>query len=150
MVDQKQSPEVKLQHIAKANEEILYSVSTVFPFEIFPTTIVISKTKIDIINYYFFFSKQLKSIMLSELGRAEVTTTAFLSCLILRGKISDIVLGRIPNLPSTRAQEAQSIIQGLLVSKTENIDVQHVDPQELRQSAKAIGQPQESRAKKIM
>lgn len=141
MTDSLNKEAAKLHQIADANEEVLSTASSMFPFEFFPTSIVVTKAKVDIINTLFFFSKHIQSVLISEIGRVEVVTSLFFSELIIRAKTVDKVLIAVKFLPTKKALEMQSILQGLLVSTAEKVDVQAIPSKQLKKDARAAGRP---------
>jgi hypothetical protein len=132
---------VHLNTLAEGSSDILCSIKSVFPFDFFPTTITISKTKIDVIDQLFFFSKKIDSILISDIGRVEVITGLFFSSILIRAKTIDKLLIDVSYLNQSDAIKAQSVIQGLLIAKADKLDVMPMNIQEVESGVRIAGQP---------
>jgi hypothetical protein len=132
-----------LHSLADGNSAPLLVVKSLFPFDFFPTTIVVTKTKIDVVDKLFFFSKDINSFLITEVGRVEVTTNLFFSTLTIRGKTVDKILIKVGYLRAEDAIQVQSIIQGLIIAKTENVDVTQMASPGLESVVRTVGQPLE-------
>lgn len=133
----------QLENLASGNNEVLCTIRSLFPFDFFPSTIVITRAKVDIIDMIFFFSKDFCSFMIPEIGRVEVSTNLFFSTLSIRGKTVDKVLKKVSYLRPSDAIRAQSIIQGLLIAKAENVNVTGIDTPTVESAVHTLGQPME-------
>lgn len=125
------------------SNDVLCVVKGQWPFDFFPTTLVVTKSKVDVIDILFFFSKDISSILISEIARVEVTTNLFFSTLTIRSKTVDRVLKKVPYLRPSEAIKAQSIIQGLLIAKAEKLDVASMSSPQLQPMVETLGQPLE-------
>lgn len=135
--------EAQLQNLANGNNEVLCTIRSVYPFDFFPSTMVISKNKVDIIDMIFFFAKDYSSFMIPEIGRVEVSTNLFFSTIRIHGKTIDKELAKITHLWPADALKAQSIIQGLLIARAENVDMSQIDGRTVEQATQNLGQPRE-------
>lgn len=133
----------QLQNLADGSSQVLCTIKSVFPFDFFPSTLVISKAKVDIIDTIFFFSKDFSSFMIPEIGRVEVSTNLFFSTITIHGKTVDKSLKKVSYLWPADAIKAQSIIQGLLIAKSENIDVTNINAATVESATQTLGQPME-------
>src|SRR5579871_70111 len=71
-------------------DPVLYTISTVFPIEFFPTKISIEKTKVNIVRDIFFGAKEVESILISEISNVEVFTSLFFATLQLTVRLPSI------------------------------------------------------------
>lgn len=135
-----QSAQQELQNLAQENQEILVRASGVFPFDFFPSTIMVTKSKIDIQQRFFGFTSSSASFLITDLARIEVTSGMFFSTILLRAKVSDKILAKVSYLPKHQASQVQSVIQGLMIAEQEKVNVSNVDPQFVRDATEHIGQ----------
>lgn len=135
--------EEKLQGLIQDNQEVLCEISAVFPFDFFPSTIRVTRTKIDIIQKFFFFTSARSSYVISGIARVELHSSLFFSTLYLRAKFSDDQIAKISYLKKNEAKKAQSIIQGLLVAESEDVDISKVSVESMQAKVKKIGKPKE-------
>lgn len=137
------SEPTQLQVLAQESSEVLCCVRSVFPFDFFPTTITVSRTKLDVIDQLFFFSKRINSFMIAELGRVEVTTGLFFSTILFRAKTVDKLLMKVSYLNTSDAMKVQNVVQGLLIAKAEKVDTTELDAAQVEMNIATMGQPNE-------
>lgn len=137
------SESTALETLAQESSETLCSVQSVFPFDFFPTTITVSRTKIDVIDQLFFFSKRINSFLISEIGRIEVTTGLLFSTILFRARTVDKLLVKVSYLNGSDAIKVQNVIQGLLIAKAEKVNMTQLNTTEVESSVSVMGQPNE-------
>jgi hypothetical protein len=139
---QSQSPTSVLQKMTQLGDEknqMLYTVKSIFPLDLFPTVITIERTKVNIIKQLFFSSAQTQSILVDEIATVEITTSLFFSALRIHNKVPNRAPYNIPNLANNEAAHAQRIIQGLMVSSDQKVDISKVPIEELLPQLEKIG-----------
>lgn len=128
----KMNTEERLKSLVHQSNDVLFKCKTVFPFDFFPDTLIVDKTKVNIINKIFFFSEAVHSIPIKNIKDVEVETNVFFATMNI---IPDVYLGQttcINYLPKSDALEARRIIQGLVLCKRENIDITSLDANEIK------------------
>ncbi len=137
----------KLHHLMNRSQTPLLEVTTVFPFDLFPDTIVIDATKVHIIDREFFFTEEIHSIPIKNIVDIYVDTGPFFATLrILPQLIFQNQITQIPKLWKSDAMKARDVIQGLILATKENINVTNlpdeVDTDQLQHDLQSLGRPQ--------
>ncbi len=135
-----------LEEIAKGAKE-LYRVRTIFPFDFFPKDLVIDEYKVSIIYRYFFWSEEVISIYIKDLG-----ITLGVGLLFASLKLSDkrmlLEEGKqvfdLNFFWKEEARRARRIIQGLIIMHEQKAKVSpEATPEEVRAQAEEIGRSRE-------
>src|SRR5476651_1266242 len=122
----------KFEKLINKSGIILLRVKAVFPFEIFPDSLVIDESKVNIIHRIFFWTVEIQSIPISHIQDVEVDTSVLFATLkILPTGFSVVSMTenwvKINYLWRKDALKARRIIEGLLIASRENIDLTKVD-----------------------
>lgn len=129
----------KLKNLIAGSNRILLKVSTVFPFDFFPDDIIIDETKVTIIFRTFFWTERVHSIYVKDLSDVLVEVSPFFATL----KLVDLGFKEnsidIPFLRKSQAIRARQIIQGLVISAKQGIDVTKYSADHLAQMMQEIG-----------
>lgn len=128
----------KLEAIAERHDIVLLKAKTLFPFSIFPDTIIIDTTKLTIVRKQMFATEHITTIPLKDIADATVQTALFLATLTVKympqsnspGMLSPVE-DHITSLPREDALRAKNIIKGMLVASSENIDISQLKPEEI-------------------
>lgn len=122
---------LKMNVMSKHHTDVLFRTKTVFPFDLFPDTLTISPSKIEIKINSFFFTYSTVTIPLQDIGFVELDKSVFFSSLSLiniRRYETPVIL----NYLMTRdAIYGKKIINGLLIAQEAGVDVSVVEPKEL-------------------
>jgi hypothetical protein len=129
----------KMSQLADENSQVICTIKSLFPFDLFPTVITVERTKVNVIRTLFIQSTQVQSILIEEIATIERTTSLFLSALKIHNKIPNRAPYLIKNLNKDQAAYVQKIIQGLMVSTAKNIDISTLSLQELVPELEKIG-----------
>lgn len=118
---------------------MLFRVSAVFPFDLFPDELIIDECKVSIIFREFFFSQDVHCINIEQIRDVDVETGPFFAKLqiVPDGYPSHPLIVRY--LIKKRAYQARSIIQGLMVAKRNNIDLGKIDEPDLASKLELLG-----------
>lgn len=140
--------EAKIQSNSKFNtlvseaENVLLKIQTVFPFKLFPTYIIITPTKIDIVDQTFFFSEHVHSIMIKDVSDIMADTALFFSDLKIVDRWYTENIITISWLWKDEALKARDIIQGLITSDKAGVDIVSLDQYHLSEKAEYLGRIQ--------
>ena len=129
----------KLTRLAQMSNDILFRCRTVFPFDFFPDTVIVDKTKVNFIIKEFFLSEIVHSIMIKNIKDIQVETSAFFAKIVI---IPDVYLGQaitVSYLSKSGAQEARRVIQGLMLCYKEGIDISDLDASEIKNKIETAG-----------
>jgi hypothetical protein len=122
-----------------SDNPVLFTLSSVFPLDMFPTKITVEKNKVSVVSQLFFFSQQVQSILIREISQVEVDVSLFFATLQIRDRVPNHPVLSIPNLKVREALRAQRIIQGLMTGLSQNIDISQMPVEELRVKLEQLG-----------
>lgn len=129
----------KLDELANRQSQVLYSVRTMFPFEFFPTVVSVDRMKVDVVRQKFIGAQETFSILVRDIAWVEVHTNFFLATMRIMDKVFGTEKYVIPNLPVSEALKMGNIIEGLLISEREQIDLAAVSSDQLQAKLVRIG-----------
>jgi hypothetical protein len=130
---------LRFNKLVEKSQRVLIELSSVFPFDLFPDTITIDESKLNIIIRVFFFSETVHSIPIKSLKDISVETSIFFGTLKV---IPDGYPGQpiiVKFLKKDEAIKARRIIQGLTVASREGIDITQIPNQELKNKIEDLG-----------
>ncbi|MEK7599440.1 MAG: hypothetical protein AAB462_00170 [Patescibacteria group bacterium] len=130
----------QLDTLHKRAVNVLLRCKTVFPFDLFPNTLIIDFNKVDIIYSNFFGSSQTVSIPIQRLNHISVDSVLFLSTLRIEVKGMDKNPPPLHSLMSKDAHLAKNIILGLMSASANGIDLSHLQSREAIEKLIEIGQ----------
>jgi hypothetical protein len=117
----------KFEALVEKSETPLYSISTIFPFQLFPKHIVVDLNKVSIVNNIFFFSKRRHSIFIEDVTDVYTDTNLFFAALSIvdRGFVENEI--KIYYLRKDEAIKMRRIVQGLLVAHRQKVDLSKLE-----------------------
>lgn len=133
------SEKQKLEELINKNALILYKTSTVFPFDLFPDTLIIYTDQISLITREFFFSGRTSNTPIEDLADVKLDVS------IIFAKLSIVEKGAPGNLTDIRflwrdqALKAHSILQGLIVGQKKKIDFSKIKTPDLVDQIRELG-----------
>lgn len=129
----------QIEGLIKSTDTPLFTFSTIFPFDLFPDTVVIDTRKVSILNKEFFWSGRTQSIMIKDVRDVLVETSPFFAKLTVvdKGFTENSVSLRF--LKKSDALKARRIIQGLIIAADQNIDLTKLKPEEVGQKVEELG-----------
>lgn len=129
----------KLDHLHQRATSVLFTCRTIFPFDLFPNTLVIDYNKVDIIYRNFFSTSQTVSIPIIHLNYVGVDEAFFLATL----RIETLGLEQNPKplifLGAKDAQFAKNLLFGLMTAASNGIDLSHLPKGEILTKLAEIG-----------
>lgn len=129
----------KLDELVKESSEILYEVSAVFPFQLFPDKVIINTTKVTVVHKGLFF-KHIFPILIRDLNTVKVSRGILFASLSFEIKSFEENPEPVSFLWPDQAGKAESIILGLLSAvRAEGVDVSKVPLKKVKKSAEKIG-----------
>lgn len=130
----------KLDGLVKKSNDHLLTISTVFPFTLFPNLVHIDPDKVTVTFKEFFASENFQTVLIKEITHLEVQTDLFFGSLKLRDSGDRAHVIFIKFLKKKEAEKARSIIQGLIVGTKQGIDFTQFEPQEVIKKVEELGQ----------
>lgn len=131
-------PDIK-KIIADSNE-VLISVKTVFPFNLFPDTITVDRLKVSIQHQDFFFVSNSMSIRIEDLLTVTANTGPFLGSITIASRVLTEGHFTITNLWRHDALRIKSIIQGYIIANHNGVDCTHLPKDQLIATLTELGQ----------
>lgn len=131
----------KLQNLVNKSEHILLKISSVFPFDLFPDSLIVDENKVTFCHKEFFKTTEIHPVLIEDITDILVDTGPFFASL----KIIDSSNERFPVtlivgfLKNKIAIQAQKIIQGLIAAKKQGIDFGQFDTEELKRQLERLG-----------
>ncbi|MCA9327672.1 hypothetical protein KDA14_04045 [Candidatus Saccharibacteria bacterium] len=129
----------KLDALHKRATSVLFRCSTMFPFDLFPNTLLIDHNKVDIIYRTFFGNSHTVSIPIAQLNYVGVESVFFLATL----KLETIGLEQNPAplamLGTRDAEMAKNILFGLMAAEKHDIDLSAIPDEQMLAKVIEIG-----------
>lgn len=129
----------KINELEKMKDRELMRIKNVFPFVLFPDTLIIEENKITFVWGLFFFSKDVRSILIKDIANVTVETSMFFATLNFADKFFENQVTKMDYLKKSEAIKARRLIQGLMISHRENIDFSDIPKHEVIKNALKLG-----------
>ncbi|HSW97323.1 MAG TPA: hypothetical protein VLF89_05865 [Candidatus Saccharimonadales bacterium] len=119
------------ESLRKKSKRIITSISSVFPFELFPSTIEVEDNKVTVIFRQFFWCSQTQSMDMQDISNTFIETAPFFATLriITRSFVENSI--KIPWLKRGEATHTRNIIEGLRIFSQERIDTSKYELKDL-------------------
>lgn len=131
--------EKELNVLAKTVEKPLMQISSVFPFDLFPNSIVVDKKKVDIIHRYFFWSKRVFTIFIHDVRTVRVDNGPFFANVSFEVKGFEQNPEPVPYIKKSEAEKLRKLVIGLCAADSENIDIENIPDERAKNKLKKIG-----------
>jgi hypothetical protein len=118
---------------------VLFRCNALFPFDLFPNTLIIDYNKVDIIYRSFFRTSETMSIPIARINHVSVETVAFLSTLELDVKSFEHRPRPLSFLRTKDAHIAKDLIFGLMSAHANKIDLSKLSTVEIMDKLIGIG-----------
>ncbi len=129
-----------LRNLATRSHEVLASITTVFPFTIFPDTLLLDRTKITIIKRNFFFSSEVMSIRIEDILNVTSGIGPFFGSITIASRVlSSEDHFTINYFWRHEAVHMKHLIQGYVIAQHNGIDTKHLEKRELLATLSELG-----------
>jgi hypothetical protein len=130
---------VPLPQLVDESRDILFTLSTVFPFILFTDKVVIRKNHVDVVRGIFFGSASTTRIEIADIKQVTTVYNPFFAALeiIPQGPLEHIF--RISFLWRGNAMKAKRLISGLMESHQKKVDLSAYSGAELLNALEQIG-----------
>lgn len=134
---------VPLPQLVDESRDILYTLTTVFPFILFTDKIVIRINHIDVVRGIFFGSASTTRIEIADIKQVTTTYNPFFAALeiIPQGPLEQVF--RISFLWRGHAMRAKRLISGLMESHQKKVDLSTYTRKDLYNALEQIGKTRE-------
>lgn len=136
------SPQEKhedLEQVVQESNEVLATFRGVFPFDIFPDEVIIDKQSITIIRHFFIGISQRVNSHFDDLVNSEVNLGPFFGSINVYSKYFTEGVERVNWLSRDGAQALHEILQGLLITRKEGVDLKDLSREEIIFKLRQIG-----------
>jgi len=111
--------------------EVLHEAKSVFPFDFFPTKIVVDRFKIELSYGMFFFSKQLHTFPMGGIHNVTVNTSPFFSSITFEVAGLEKNPAPIPYVVPKDATIIKQLIDSIKLASESGVDVAHLKKEEI-------------------
>ena len=140
----------ELLAMVKKSDEVLFRAESVFPFILFPDTIILDRTHLTVIHRSFFkiakkTSARIEDILTCDLNLGpffaslKFTTRYFMNQKTEDEDHSEVLAPAIEFLHKREAEELHKLIQGYIEVKQKDIDTTKIPLNDLKKLLKEIG-----------
>ena len=126
-----------MEGLVKKSNRILTSISSVFPFDIFPNVINVEEGRITIITRHL-LSSEVHSVDIKDISNVFINTAIFFSQLVIISKTFEENEIKIRNLRPREAVYIRRIIEGLRTFEKNQIDTSHNTVEEILAKLKEL------------
>lgn len=132
------SPELK--KVVRRSNDVLATATTVFPFDFFPDSISVDRTKVTIKKRTFFWSEEVMSIRIEDVLNVSTAVGPFFGSLTIASRVMSTEDHFTTNfLWRNDAIHLKHIIQGYVIARHNGIDTKHLSASNLKKTLKELG-----------
>jgi hypothetical protein len=137
----KRKAKEKVEKLLDKTEKPLFQIKAVFPFQLFPDSVIIDRAKVTYALYLFFYSRRYFPILIENIRTVWVTTNLFFGALTVEIKGLELrdQQKTVEHLWKADAIKAHRIITGLIAIHEEKIDITSLSNQEVLEMTEKIG-----------
>ncbi len=127
-------------NLVEKSDRVLIKIKAIFPFDFFPNELSVDVNKVNIITNYC-LSQKVHSVMIKDICDVYIYKGLFFASL----SIVDWGFDRnrsitINYLSKNKADKVLKIIQGLMVSAKQNIDITRIDVPDFKSKVEILGE----------
>lgn len=134
----------ELIDIAATSHEELISVTTVFPFQLFPDTVAIDRQKVSIIHRTFFRTANVVSVKIGDVLNVESQMGPFFGSIKIYSKYFVDNFHEVKFLARSDVITLHKLLQGYMIATEKEIDCLQIPKEELVVLLKELGHPTDS------
>jgi hypothetical protein len=121
----------QLASIAENAQDILVTATAVFPFDFFPDSISVDRTKVTIHKRLFFGQTEVKSLQVEDILNVEIDAGPLFASLKITSRVPNQPPMEVHYLPKHQAAEIHSIIEGYNIARAKKIDCSTIPKKDL-------------------
>lgn len=130
----------KLSKIVEKSNEVLASAQAVFPFDLFPDTVIVDRTKVTIVKRGFFWSAEAISIRIEDILNVTTSVGPFFGSLTVASRVmSSVDHFKTDYFWRNDAIRLKHIIQGYVIAHHNKIDVNHLSKEDMIETLTELG-----------
>ncbi|MDP4011867.1 MAG: hypothetical protein Q8P72_06625 [Candidatus Roizmanbacteria bacterium] len=128
-----------LKQFVNEDNPTLLTISTVFPFVVFPDTLRIDLQKVSIVHGEFFWSKREETLSISDILAVSVESGPLFATLIIKTKFFTQKPLQIKYLIKSEATLARRIIHGLVLVIKKELRIDETNPSKIIAMLEEVG-----------
>jgi hypothetical protein len=129
-----------LKALVRQSHEVMVSATTVFPFKLFPDTIVLDRTKITITRRDFFMSSKVMSIRIEDILNVSTSVGPFFGSINIASRVlSSEDHFSISHFWRHDAVHLKHMIQGFVIAQHNGIETKHLSREHLIETLAELG-----------
>jgi hypothetical protein len=143
----------ELMDLTNQSHEVLYKANSVFPFTLFPDTIILDRVQLSIIHRYFFRMAKITSIRVEDVLMADVQVGPFFGSLNIATRYfinqtdDDGEKTKAPSIDFLWKHDVMAIhklLQGFIIACQRGIDLSCVSKDKLIETLHELGQNEDT------
>ena len=135
------NPLKKLKKLATQSQNVLLTLKSIYPFDLYPDTVIIDENKVNIRKKEIFGAENVHSILIEDITNLTVSTGPFTATLDIvdSSNLRFPITYTIRHLNIKKSLLARRLIQGLIACKREGVDLSTCDNEEVLKSLEELG-----------
>lgn len=131
----------RFDNLVNRSAQALFEIKSVFPFDFFPNTLTVDIDKITVKFKQFFSSVEIRSINISNIAQVYVDSGPLFATMYVADQVivDESSRMRIPYLRKDEAMKARRIIQGLIIAKKSEIDLNNIHDEDMIEKVEELG-----------
>lgn len=130
----------QLKKLIKRSNDVLATATTVFPFDLFPDTITVDRTKVTIIKRSFIWSQEVMSIRIEDVLNVTSGVGPIFGSLTIASRVMSSEDHFVTKFFwKDDAIHLKHIIQGYVIAQHNNIKTSHLEREELINTLAELG-----------
>ena len=121
----------KLLSVAELGHDVLFKANTVFPFTLFPDTVILDREKLTFITRYFFRVAKITGIPVRDLLNVEADIGPIFGSVHTASRFFITAPYSIKFLWRKEAIKLRRLLQGYIIANEQDIDCAHIDKHKL-------------------
>jgi hypothetical protein len=135
----KEPPKRELSEVIKGSNDVLVSASTVFPFNLFPDTITVDRTKLTIRKRTFLRSAELVSMRIEDVLNITASVGPIFGSVRITSRVLNDKPYSVDHFWRDDALKVKRIAQGYIIALQKNIDCDDLSTEKLTQMLEELG-----------
>ncbi len=129
----------KLARMADNAQEVLVTADTLFPFTIFPDTIIVDRVKVTIKRRDFFSLSRVTSIQIEDVLNVEANSGPFFGSLRIWTRFFSNAPLKVNYLREKDALAIKEVLQGFIIARHKKIDCTKIGRDKLTELLQELG-----------
>lgn len=124
---------------SEVTPEILLRVKSVFPFDLFPSEVIVTTNSVAIIDNFFWGTSETKTILIQDIFNVDLIKTPFFCNVQITNRQAMLPVIEIKYLRKKDGDKLKDTIQGLLLMKAENVDIDKYSAAQINPQIRNLG-----------